>query len=66
VILAGGLAPDNVAEAIRIARPVAVDASSSLEAVLGRKDPAKVEAFFRAVAQAGTEPRQGRATHAAV
>lgn len=70
VILAGGLAPDNVAEAIRIARPVAVDASSSLEAAPGRKDPAKVEAFFRAIAKAidpaGTPTQQGSATHAAV
>ena len=70
VILAGGLAPDNIAEAIRMARPMAVDASSSLEAAPGRKDPAKLEAFFRAIAQAnaqtGTESQPGSATHASV
>ncbi len=66
VILAGGLAPDNIAEAIRKARPVAVDASSSLETAPGRKDPAKLEAFFRAIALAGTETQQGSAIHASV
>ncbi len=48
IILAGGLGPDNVAEAIRIARPWGVDACSRLEISPGRKDPAKVHAFVTA------------------
>ena len=53
VILSGGVTPDNVAEAIAAARPFAVDTASGTEAEPGRKDPAKVEAFFRAVEAAG-------------
>ena len=49
VDLSGGLDPDNVAEAIDVARPFAVDTASGTEAAPGRKDPAKLQAFFRAV-----------------
>ena len=49
IILAGGLTPENVAQAIAAARPQAVDAASGTEAAPGRKDPAKLRAFFRAV-----------------
>jgi phosphoribosylanthranilate isomerase len=52
VVLSGGLTPDNVGAAIAATRPFAVDTASGTEAAPGRKDPAKVEAFFRAVAQA--------------
>lgn len=52
IVLSGGLTPDNVAEAIATTRPFAVDTASGTEAAPGRKDPAKVEAFFRAVSQA--------------
>ena len=52
IILAGGLTPENVAQAIAAARPQAVDAASGTEAAPGRKDPAKLRAFFRAVAHA--------------
>ena len=48
VVLAGGLDGANVAEAIRIAKPWAVDACSRLESAPGRKDAAKVAAFVAA------------------
>lgn len=48
MILAGGLGPHNVAEAIRQVRPYGVDASSSLERAPGRKDKDKVAAFVNA------------------
>ncbi len=46
IILAGGLDADNVAQAIATARPAAVDAASGTEAAPGKKDPAKLRAFF--------------------
>jgi phosphoribosylanthranilate isomerase len=49
LFLAGGLAPENVAEAIRSVEPYAVDACSRLEYAPGRKDTARVEAFIAAV-----------------
>jgi phosphoribosylanthranilate isomerase len=49
VVLSGGLDPDNVGAAIDTARPFAVDVASGTEAAPGRKDPAKLEAFVRAV-----------------
>jgi phosphoribosylanthranilate isomerase len=49
VVLSGGLTPDNVGRAIEHARPFAVDVASGTEAEPGRKDPAKLTAFFRAV-----------------
>ncbi len=49
LILAGGLDPDNVAEAIARVRPHAVDVSGGVEASRGIKDHGKVEAFLRAV-----------------
>jgi phosphoribosylanthranilate isomerase len=46
------LTPENVGAAIAATRPVAVDTASGTEASPGHKDPAKVEAFFNAVAHA--------------
>jgi phosphoribosylanthranilate isomerase len=45
VILSAGLTPDNVARAVSIARPYAVDVNSGVEARPGRKDPDKVWRF---------------------
>ena len=52
IILAGGLTPENVGEAIRTARPYAVDVASGVESSPGKKDPAKLRAFFAAVGKA--------------
>jgi indole-3-glycerol phosphate synthase / phosphoribosylanthranilate isomerase len=49
VVLAGGLSPENVGEAIEAVRPWAVDASSSLELAPGVKDHARVRAYVEAV-----------------
>jgi phosphoribosylanthranilate isomerase len=54
MVLAGGLNPGNVAEAIEAARPFAVDVVSGTEAEPGVKDHEKLEAFFEAVQ--GTQP----------
>ena len=48
VVLAGGLSPENVGEAIAAVRPWAVDASSSLELEPGIKDHDRIRAFVRA------------------
>lgn len=44
-ILAGGLTPENVGTAIRLARPYGVDVASGVEEAPGRKDPARVRSF---------------------
>ena len=49
--LAGGLGPGNIMEAIRKVHPYAVDVSSGIETE-GSKDPAKMEAFVKAVHEA--------------
>jgi len=52
VILAGGLTPENVEEAIGWVRPYAVDVATGVEVAPGIKDPAKVRAFIAATRRA--------------
>jgi len=52
IILAGGLTPENVGEAILTVRPYAVDVASGVESRPGIKDPAKLRDFFAEVARA--------------
>ncbi len=59
VWIAGGLGPDNVAEAMRSARPHGVDASSRLESAPGRKDALRVREFV-AAARAAVSAPEGR------
>jgi len=49
MILSGGLTAENVAEAIEVVRPFAVDVASGTEAAPGRKDPEKLKAFSDSV-----------------
>ncbi len=52
-IVAGGLRPDNVADAIAVTQPYAVDVASGVEAEPGRKDHAAMAAFFEAAQPSG-------------
>ncbi|HEX5035839.1 MAG TPA: phosphoribosylanthranilate isomerase [bacterium] len=53
IILAGGLTPENVADAIRTVKPDGVDVASGVEEKPGRKDAAKVERFISNVRESG-------------
>jgi phosphoribosylanthranilate isomerase len=55
ILLAGGLTPENVAEAILAVRPYAVDVTSGVEAKPGKKDPGKLRAFFDEVVRANQQ-----------
>ena len=56
LILSGGLNGENVAEAIAVVSPYAVDTASGTEAAPGHKDPERLRAFFQAVEQPRAEP----------
>jgi len=55
LIAAGGLAPENVKQAIQTLRPWGVDVVSGVESAPGKKDPAKVQAFIRSAQEAAEE-----------
>ena len=58
LVLAGGLTPDNVVDAIRATHPWGVDVVSGVESSPGRKDPVKLRAFVQKAHAAGRELRE--------
>jgi phosphoribosylanthranilate isomerase len=57
IFLAGGLTPDNIIDAIRAARPYAIDVCSGVEAAPGKKNPARLTALMQAVEAAERKRR---------
>ncbi|HUQ21282.1 MAG TPA: phosphoribosylanthranilate isomerase [Gemmatimonadaceae bacterium] len=58
IVVAGGLNPENVGNAINILHPSVVDVSSGVEAAVGVKDPQKMKAFAEAVVSASIDGRR--------
>lgn len=58
LVLAGGLTPENVTEAIHRVQPFGVDVSTGVEAAPGVKDPRKVAAFIAAARAAAPDPHE--------
>jgi phosphoribosylanthranilate isomerase len=58
IVIAGGLTPVNVGQAMRILEPWGVDVASGVEARPGKKDPAKVRAFITVVRDADRKIRK--------
>jgi len=60
LMLAGGLAPGNIARAVAVARPEAVDVSSGVESAPGIKDPRRIHALVAALRDATLLPHPVR------
>ncbi len=54
IILAGGLTPENIEEAVQVVRPAGVDVATGVEARPGQKDPEKIRRLFEALRRAST------------